>query len=350
MRQFLPLAIVLVITICSLILSLGSGSMGIGIDEICSLYLHSGEQSGFGLVNSTNAPAGTAVASLDGAHEKRRGMRRAVFEKIRLPRVVAAFLGGAILAAAGAVFQCLLRNPLADPYVLGISAGGAVGAVTAMALGFTSISMVAGASFAGALATMMIVLIISRRNQSSNSMLLAGVMINATLSSLISLLVYFAPRVKSVMFWLMGSFSGNTWTSVMFMGFSAMLLGTVIFLASPWMDCLAMGETTAQSLGVPVRRLKVILFLISSAATAIVVAFCGVIGFAGMVIPHFSRALVGSSHRMMVPVCFLAGGAFMCLADTISRTALSPEELPIGIVTGIIGGPLFIYILTRRAQ
>lgn len=337
--------------------SVTSGTLEIGAWDIYSLFREWVAGPGAAVISDRTGPAagldaqapggGTAPPSFAGSQ---REVKNRVLVSIRLPRTLSAIIAGMILGMAGGVFQCLLRNDLADPYVLGISAGGAVGAVASMLLGLTAGSTTALAAFAGASLTMAAVYGIARGGLASQTLIIAGIMVNATLSSLISLLVYLSPRVKPVMFWLMGSFSGSGPEGVVVMAASALallLLGTGL---GRWMDALAFGDATAASLGVRVRPMRILLFLVASCATGAVVAFHGVIGFAGLMVPHLARAVSGPCHRRLMPLCAIFGGIFLCCSDTIARSVLSPEELPIGVITGLLGGPFFIHVLRRRRE
>jgi iron complex transport system permease protein len=342
-------------------LSLSTGAVKISITEMVQFLIFPAGPAHKSAVNQCPAhKAGADKAAKDigpadkaGADENlfnKERINKEIFIKIRLPRVLSAFFSGALLGLCGLIFQCLLQNPLADPYVLGISAGSALGAVTAMSLGMMSIAAVSGAAFAGGLATVAVVVIAGAKSFRSDTLITAGIMINASLSSVVSLMVYLSPRVKSVMFWLMGSFSSSLESQALAVGILAFLLVLLVWALGPWMDALSLGEVTAASLGVPVKKLRITLFACASAATAMVVSFFGIIGFAGLMVPHVTRALIKSGHRRMSIPAFLIGASFMCLCDTLARTAAAPEQLPVGIITGLLGGPFFIYILMKKSS
>lgn len=331
-------------------LSISSGTIRIGAAEIMSIVreVFTGRPASQGYVaNVTDTTGNTTDLRSDGARE----VKRQVFVSIRLPRALSTILAGMILGMSGVVFQCLLRNDLADPYVLGVSAGGAVGAVAAMLLGVSSGLWTASAAFAGAGLTMAVVYgLASGGGLSSQILIVAGIMVNATLSSFISLLVYLSPRVKPVMFWLMGSFSGSGIEGTAIMAVCALVLLAAGSGLGRWMDALAFGDATAASLGIRVKPVRTTLFLVASCASGAVVAFHGVIGFAGLMVPHLARSLAGPCHRALFPLCAIYGGLFLCLSDTLARTVMAPEELPIGVITGLLGGPFFIRVLRRRRE
>jgi len=280
----------------------------------------------------------------------------AIVRRLRLPRALLAAMVGGALAASGATFQALLRNPLAEPYVLGISGGAAVGAVFAIALlgAAASGGIVALCALAGAVLAIVLVFRIAAvagRALDTRILLLAGVVVGAFFNACILLALTFADAdaFRSAIFWMMGSFSGATWRSIGLLG-AAMVPAFILLaaLARP-LNLLSVGEETAAYLGTRVERTKLLAYGTASLLTASAVAVSGVIGFVGLVIPHVVRMLWGADHRFLLPASILAGAAFVVLADTLARTAAAPTELPVGVVTAFVGVPFFIYLLRRRA-
>ncbi len=274
---------------------------------------------------------------------------------LRVPRVILASMVGVGLASAGAAFQGLFKNPLADPYILGISSGAALGAAFGLVYGLTWTVLGMGAvpvlAFMGGVVSITAVYHLARVNGTVPvmSLLLAGVALGAFLSAALALLMYTdVDRVGQVVFWLLGSLSGANWTKV-WMAVPYLLLGlAIILLHSRELNALLLGEEPAQHLGVDVERVKRSLLLGGTLATAAAVSVSGVIGFLGLIVPHGVRLVVGPDHRFLLPVTALMGASFMVLADTLARTVLAPAELPVGILTAFCGGPFFLYILRQR--
>lgn len=273
---------------------------------------------------------------------------------IRLPRLALAALLGGGLAVAGATFQALLRNPLAEPYILGISGGAAVGAVAVLALGLTALGSwsLPLAAFAGALVAIVLVFrvaISTGRALDVRVLLLAGVVVGAFFGAIISLIlsVSDARTVRSAVLWMMGTLYGARWQDVLVV--SVYTLPMVVLLAgmSRSLNALSVGEETALYLGTDVERTKRIAFGAASLITAAGVAAAGVIGFVGLVVPHALRLVIGSDHRRLLPMSFLVGAAFLALADTTAQAVLAPLEIPIGVVTAIVGVPIFLVLLRR---
>jgi len=280
----------------------------------------------------------------------------AIVRRLRLPRAVLAAMVGGSLAASGATFQALLRNPLAEPYILGISGGAAVGAVFAIALGGVAAGagIVAAAALAGALLAVVLVFRIAAvagRALDTRILLLAGVVAGAFFNACILLALTFADAdaFRSAVFWMMGSFSAASWRSIALLG-AGMVPALVVLmsLARP-LNLLAVGEETAAYLGTRVERTKLLAYGVASLLTAGAVAVSGVIGFVGLVVPHVVRMLWGADHRFLLPASVLLGASFAILADTLARTAAAPTELPVGVVTAFVGVPFFVYLLRRRA-
>jgi iron complex transport system permease protein len=266
--------------------------------------------------------------------------------EIRLPRVLTGFCVGGMLAMAGCLMQVLLRNPLADPYVLGVSGGAAVFTLSAIIVGVTGfwINLTA---FAGALVSIVLVFFLSRAGGEWNSIrtLLTGVVLAAGWGAIISFLlaVSQADRVHGMLFWLMGDLSFAEYSSWNFLVLSAGLIACLL-IARP-LNLLASGELNAMALGVPVKQLNYFIYFLASLMAAGAVMQAGSIGFVGLVIPHMTRLLFGSDHRLLIPVSVLLGGSLLVFADGLARTLMAPQQLPVGVLTAMIGVPLFLALL-----
>lgn len=286
---------------------------------------------------------------------------RIIIYEIRLPRMVLGILIGAALAVSGAVMQGLFRNPLADPGIVGVSAGAGLGAITMIVLGGTVLRPATGflgiyalplAAFCGGLVTTWLLYrVATRRGQTSiATMLLAGIALGALAGALSGILVYVADdrELRDLTFWGLGSLAGTTWTKI----FAAGPIILLALCATPFMarglNAMALGEASAAHLGVPVQRFKNVAIIAVAAATGAAVAVSGGIGFIGIVVPHLLRLLIGPDHRFLLPASALLGASLLLLADAVSRTVVAPAELPIGIVTAVVGGPFFLWILLRR--
>ena len=247
--------------------------------------------------------------------------------------------------------QVLLRNPLADPYVLGISGGAAVAALGAMLLGMAG-AWLNAAAFAGAILSMLLVFGLARGAGawSSSRLLLTGVMVAAGWGALISFLLTVSPdaQLRGMLFWLMGDLDNMPGYGA---GVTALAIGLLLVLPlARSLNVMARGELAARSLGVPVAGLRVYLYLLASLLTAMAVMTAGSIGFIGLVAPHMLRLAIGNDHRLLLPGAVLLGGSLLLLADTVARTALAPQQLPVGVVTALLGVPLFLYLLTRAQR
>ena len=280
-----------------------------------------------------------------------------VLHGLRLPRAMTAFGTGGLLALAGALMQVLLRNPLADPYVLGVSGGAAVGALGALVLGAGAAVMQLGA-FGGALLSTLLVFAIAHRDLARLSaagasdtaprLLLTGVMLAAGWSALITLLLTVAPdaQLRGMLFWLSGDLAGSdagAWPLA--------ALALVLLAALPLgreLNVLLRGPALAHALGVAVVPLRRKLYLLASLATAVAVTTCGSVGFIGLVVPHALRLVIGNDQRVLLPACALAGGTLLLLADTAARSVIAPQQLPVGVITALLGVPSFLFLLLRR--
>ena len=278
---------------------------------------------------------------------------RAIIWQIRLPRVIMAFIAGGVLAVAGAAFQALLRNPLADPFILGVSGGAAMGGVLAIVSGWAySGAGVQMFAFAGALMTILFVYFISRVDGQipKYKMLLAGVVVNSFLSALIMLVLTMASdrELASALFWLMGDLSGSSWTRI-YGSLIYVIIGLIIlYMMSRELNLLLLGEEQAKELGTDTERVKFIVFIAASLVTGVIVSMTGLIGFVGLIVPHAARLIWGADHRFLFPASLLMGGAFLTVADTTARTVMAPTELPVGVITALVGGPVFVYLMKKR--
>ncbi|HEY4562406.1 MAG TPA: iron ABC transporter permease [Thermoanaerobaculia bacterium] len=281
----------------------------------------------------------------------------AIFWQIRLPRILLALLGGAALAVSGLGFQTLFRNALAEPYTLGISSGAALGAVLALRLqggSFLGLSIVALASFAGALgATALIVgLALRRQGIQTSTLLLAGVAVSLSCSAIILFLQYLSDSTQTfrMVRWMMGGLSVVGYSEVLWL-LPWVLGGSAALFALRWeLNLLLTGEELAASRGVDLARLRRLVLLATSLMIGALVAVAGPIGFVGLIVPHMLRRLVGHDHLFLVPACLLGGGAFLTLCDAVGRTVMAPAELPVGILTALLGGPFFLWLLVWRRR
>lgn len=267
--------------------------------------------------------------------------------KIRLPRVIQSAVVGMGLAVSGAFFQGLLANPLADPYILGVSSGAAVGAAVSIMMGLGILGTQAFA-FVGALATIYLVIVLSQIGPRTYTitMLLAGIAVSTFLSSVVSFLMLLSDhKLASIVFWMMGGFNLISWKEVI-ISVPVILTGIIImYLFSRDLNAIMMGDETARHLGVDTEKVRRVVLVCGSLVTATAVSVSGIIGFVGLMIPHVTRMLVGPDNRMLVPYSAVIGGLFLVIADTVSRTVIQPTEIPIGIITAAFGGPFFLYIL-----
>ena len=273
-----------------------------------------------------------------------------VVRELRLPRATAAFAVGGLLAVAGALMQVLLRNPLADPYVLGLSGGAACGALAALLVG--AAALVTPAAFAGAVVSTLVVFGLARGSGTwaPTRLLLTGIVVAAGWGALIMLMLALAPdaQVRGMLFWLIGDLSGAVHG-----GRALIALAVVLAIALPFArdaTLLARGDATAATLGVPVRMVTFALHALAAAATAVAVTVAGSVGFVGLVVPHAVRLLIGNDQRFLLPASALAGGALLVAADTLARTIVAPAQLPVGVLTALAGVPLFLWLLRRSAS
>lgn len=316
-KHYLLLGVLLLLTAASLMFSLLSGSVDVSPGDVLAA-LGGGEQS----------------------------LNVQILQEIRLPRTLAGFITGALLAMSGVIMQVLLRNPLADPYILGISGGAAVGALSAILLGLGGVWLT-NAAFAGALLSIVLVFGLANRigQWSVTRLLLTGVVISAGWGAVINVLLTTSSTntVQSMLFWLMGDLSQSRISAWHLLLLAAGLVGCL--LVSRSLNVLVRGELVAAGLGVETGKLRIGLYFAASLLTAAAVTVAGSVGFVGLVIPHMLRLLGARDHRILFPAAVLLGGSFLVFADSLARTLVAPQQLPVGVVTAIIGVPSFLIIL-----
>jgi len=274
-----------------------------------------------------------------------------VLGQLRLPRTMMSLLTGATLAAGGAVMQSLFRNPLAEPGLVGVSAGAALGAVTAMAFGITAFALIGLAGFLGAVLATAIAWQFARGWPGAAGLLLAGVAINALVASLISLFIAFAPdaQLRSMTFWTLGSMSRTPWPVLVVLAVWLPLGLWWLYRRWPALNALLLGESQAAHVGVNVPRLRASLIIAMALLIGPLVAFTGAISFVGLLVPQLVRRLYGSDHRQLLPIAALLGAAAVLAADILARLLIAPAELPVGVVVSLIGAPAFLWVLRRTA-
>jgi len=276
---------------------------------------------------------------------------------LRLPRILTAVLCGTGLSICGVLFQGMFRNPMADPYVLGISSGAVLGAAIAFVIGtqasLFNFGLVPLFAFAGAIIATTVVYLIAQKkgHLSTNILILSGIAIGFLCSSLISLIIIASrEQAQRIIFWTLGSMTGSSWNTVLVM-LPFILIGSLVLLLNAGnLNILSTGDETAVSLGINASSLKKLLLVVASLVTAVSVCFCGTIGFVGLIIPHAVRFITGPDHRRLMPISALAGALFLLLCDTAARTLFAPQEIPIGVITSLLGVPFFISLLVRSKR
>ncbi len=278
-------------------------------------------------------------------------MLHTIIWRIRLPRIFLAALVGATLSLGGLVFQALLRNLLAEPYILGISGGSAIGAIAGILLGFARFPGVSLTAFLGSIGTLVLILVMTSGQSmlKKESLLLSGVMVNAFCSSVIMFLVSLTQdsRLHNIIFWLMGDLSTADIRQVGLLAGMLLPCFILIFRHSHAMNLLLMGKEMAQSSGINIKVVTITLLVTSSFMVSVTVSYCGLIGFVGLVMPHLLRLVFGPDHRILVPACILGGGTYLVICDLLARSLPEQGEMPAGVVTALIGAPLFILLLKR---
>ncbi|GAA0847185.1 iron ABC transporter permease [Marinobacter szutsaonensis] len=316
---FRPLAVLALAGLAAMLVSVSVGSADLGVGETLSVLAGGGSE-----------------------------LHRTLILELRLPRTFSAFATGGLLAVAGALMQVLLRNPLADPYVLGLSGGAAVGALLAMLAGAAGF-LISGSAFAGAMLATLLVFGLAHGSGSwtPSRLLLTGVVVAAGWGAVITLILAISPasRLPGMLYWLMGDLSQAGRPS-----FGLTVLVAVCLLVFPLgrsLNVLARGSLQAAALGVSVRSLEWLIYLLASLLTATAVTMAGAVGFVGLVVPHMLRLALGNDQRLILPASALAGGTLLVLADTLARVVIAPEQLPVGVITALIGVPTFLYLLYR---
>lgn len=316
---FRPLAMLALVALAAMLVSVSVGSADLGVGDTLSVLTGGGSE-----------------------------LHRTLILDLRLPRTLSAFATGGLLAVAGALMQVLLRNPLADPYVLGLSGGAAVGALLAMLAGAAGF-LISGSAFAGAILATLLVFGLAHGSGSwtPSRLLLTGVVVAAGWGAMITLILAMSPasRLPGMLYWLMGDLShaGQPWPGLAVL----VLVCLLVFPLGRSLNVLARGSLQAAALGVSVRSLEWLIYLVASLLTATAVTMAGAVGFVGLVVPHMLRLVLGNDQRMILPACALAGGTLLVLADTLARVVIAPEQLPVGVITALIGVPTFLYLLYR---
>lgn len=310
-------------------------------------------------IGSANIPVGKALQSLAGkligAQEVLPGTKAMILYEIRWPRVLMSLITGAALSTAGLVLQTLFRNPLGDPYIVGISSGAAFGAAVALTTGIGSTLLgnftVTAAAFTGALSALALVYQWGKEGKvlRQSRVLLAGIAVGQLFAAGLSMvMVFYAKQMDKIVYWTMGSLAGNSMQVVWFCLAVVTVGYGILHHYRTEMNLLLLGDDPAKSVGVNTERVKRILLVTASLITAAVVSFSGIIGFVGLITPHILRLFFGPDHRTLLPLSAMWGGIFLCICDTIARTLASPMEIPIGIVTASIGAPFFLWLLSQR--
>jgi iron complex transport system permease protein len=336
MNNTIGTTILIVALVVMAVVALALGSSGFSLLQVMQGLVFTGDVSG------------ASVSPGD-------GLAATIVQQIRLPRVLLAILVGAGLAVTGAAIQGLFRNPLADPALIGVSGGAALFAVGFMVFGVQGELAerlgVPGFAFVGGLLTTWLVLEIGRRGAGISSMLLAGIAINAVTISGVGLITYTASdqQLRSVAFWALGSFNGASWDSV-WVATVIPLVTFLIFREHRSLNAITLGENEARHLGISVKALQTRIVIYAACAVGVGVALVGVIAFVGLVVPHLVRMTLGSNHVIVLPGSALAGATLVLFADTLSRLVISPAELPVGILTSLVGGPFFVVLILRQKR
>ncbi len=293
---------------------------------------------------------GELIRALSGSGDS---MANAIVTRIRLPRVLVAAVAGAVLALGGLTFQAILRNPLSEPYILGVSGGSAVGAILGILAGFSRFPGVGLSAFAGSMATLALVVFLAsgRASFAREFLILAGVMVNAFSSAFILFLMSMVQdgKIHTIMFWLMGDLSSPDMGQAAVLCFSAVPCFILVLVLSHRMNLLLLGNDKAESLGIDVKRTTLLLLVATSFMVSATVCQCGLLGFVGLVIPHIFRLVLGTDHRILGPACILGGASYLVFCDAAARFIPSQGEIPVGVVTAMIGVPIFITLLRRKA-
>jgi iron complex transport system permease protein len=299
-----------------------------------------------------DGPAAALAAVLGQGHSD--STLETIIWKIRFPRAILAVLVGATLSLGGLVFQALLRNPLAEPYILGISGGSAIGAIIGILLGMSRFPGVSSCAFIGSLSTLALILLMSSGQSilKKDALLLSGVMVNAFCAAVIMFLVSLTQdtRLHNILFWLMGDLSTADMSATGTLAWILVPCFAVVFLLSHTLNLLLVGKEMAQTMGLRVRATTLVLLIVASLMVSATVSYSGLLGFVGLVMPHLLRLIWGPDHRILVPACILGGGAYLVVCDLLARTLPAHGEMPAGVITALIGAPLFIFLLKKTSR
>jgi iron complex transport system permease protein len=321
-----------------------------GVTAICVICLIVSIVLGISM-GSSQTDISVFLETMFNPDENAGNVLRDIIWRIRFPRVLMAAVVGATLSLGGLVFQALLRNPLAEPYILGISGGAAIGAIVGILLNLSRFPGVCIMAFLGSMATLVLVLVVSSGKSmlTKDSMLLSGVILNAFCSAVITFLVSLIQdsRLHSIIFWLMGDLSQSTIQHVGYIAIMLIPCFILLFALSNPMNLLLMGKELAASMGINVKLTTITLLIVTSFMVSATVSYCGLIGFVGLVMPHLLRLVLGPDHRILVPACIFGGATYIVICDLLARTLPERGEIPTGVITAIIGAPLFIYLLKR---
>ncbi len=326
MKNSLYFTLVIVLSLLAVILSLAFGPVNIPLYDIFSSFLN------------PNASVYSKIIIY-----------------IRLPRILLAFIVGSSLSVSGAIMQGVFRNPLADPYVTGIASGAGLGAAIAIVFSFVAINFyfISLFAFIGAILTMLLVFLIASLSGDlrAENVLLVGLGLSLFLSALLAITMYFGGQdLQTVFYWLMGSFSGAEWNEVYLSYIVIIPVLIVILILSRDLDAMMIGDDHAYSLGIDVKKRRITFIVLTSLITGIAVSFSGIIGFVGLIIPHMIRLIIGPKNRDLILLSIFLGGAYLVIADTIARSIDIIEELPVGIITSIVGIPIFIFLIIREKR
>lgn len=332
-NNFIKITLLLAVLIIMAIFAVTQGNVKISVPDVVKITL--------GLDDSTTIKASHSF----------------IVMQVRIPRILLSLLVGGMLSVIGTIFQALFRNPMADPYVMGVSSGAAFGATIGILFGvggtFLGMGMVSMLAFIGAMITILCVYQLARvgGKVSTTGILLAGIVINALLSAAISfLMILFHNEIDRIVTWTMGSFGATSWEQLGLIFIPAIVGVGYMMTHARELNAMVMGEDEARALGVSVDRLKKVLLILASLLSAFAVSVSGIIGFVGLIVPHFFRMVFGSDHRVLIPVSFLGGGLFMLVCDTLARSLLNSMEIPVGIITALFGGPFFLMLLQKHKR
>lgn len=337
-REKLYIALLIIALLVTMLVATSVGSIHIAVTDVFKVI-------------ANHIPG----VSFDVSHVKASSVF--IIEHVRLPRILLSALVGGVLAVVGTSFQAIFKNPMADPYVMGVSSGAAFGATVATLLGLSGVAFGFGyvslAAFAGGLTTAFIVYSLAKTGPkvSTTGILLAGIVMSSILSSMISLMMMFnQDEIGNIVNWTFGSFNASTWTEVKVVLLPLGIGIIVLMTFARELNAMVLGEEQATNLGVNVQRFKQITLVISAFLAAFAVSISGIIGFVGLIVPHLFRMIFGANHKILLPVSLVGGALFLLICDTIARTAITGIEIPVGIITSVFGGPFFLYLLRKSKQ